>query len=163
MFMFKGLGLKLVPFLPQIILAFLYLLLNEPQNRNFLFPKLSQVVSIIKSNIRDYVDDIFKIIGICWNLQLSTYILGLLEELARVLSDGFRKWLPQTMPYILQVFHQDISEKRIPTICTLKTLIVFDTILDDYLNVIVPQIVNLFDLNEIPLDVRIAAYQQSEV
>jgi len=61
------------------------------------------------------------------------------------------------MPYILQVFHQDISEKRIPTICTLKTLIVFDTILDDYLHVIVPQIVNLFDLNEIPLDVRIAA------
>eukprot|EP01125_Pyxidicula_operculata_P010120 TRINITY_DN3337_c0_g1_i2.p1 TRINITY_DN3337_c0_g1~~TRINITY_DN3337_c0_g1_i2.p1 ORF type:complete len:2473 (-),score=614.63 TRINITY_DN3337_c0_g1_i2:487-6948(-) len=153
-FMFKRLGLKLVSFLPQIIPAFITMLKNEAPAREFLFQELTVLVAIIKQHIRDYMDEILKVIASCWTLPLSVPILQLIDELSQALRDGFTAWLPMVMPYIVRVFQQDHSDHRYPTEHALHTLVVLNTMVDDYMYLVVPHIVRLFDAKDVSWSIR---------
>ena len=75
MFIFKSLGLKCVPYLPQIMPQFLLVMRTcEPLFREFLFQQLGMLVAIVKQHIRQYLDEIFDLIHEHWNTPLLPQI-----------------------------------------------------------------------------------------
>ncbi|GAM16986.1 hypothetical protein SAMD00019534_001610 [Acytostelium subglobosum LB1] len=160
MFIFKSLGLKCIPFLPQIMPPFLHVMNScEPGFREFLFQQLSSLVSIVKQHIRDYLVDIFALIEKYWNSNLLIPIINLVEEISSALNDEFKVYLPNLIPQMLNVLHSDRSPKRMPTSKVLRALEVFGTNLDDYLHLVIPAVVKLFEQVDTPSQVRALAIQ----
>jgi phosphatidylinositol kinase/protein kinase (PI-3 family) len=157
MFIFRSLGMRCVPFLPQIIPPFLAVMRSSEESvRESLFKELGVLVTIVKSNIRNYLDGIFALIHEYWkdtNL-LSEQILVLLEIISLALRDEFKIYLPDLLPQLLTILHTDRTEKRIPTNKVLHALETFGANLDDYLHLIVPAMVKLFEQPDSPLAVR---------
>lgn len=157
MFMFKSLGLKCIPYFRQIMPSFL-LLLNSSEQRfkEFLFQQLALLVSIVKQYIREYLDDIFKLIKTFWNTNLIFQIASLIEEIVIALNDEFRAYMPLIIPLITLVFNNDqvYSKKRV--IRLIQTVQVFSTLLDDYKHVVIPSIVSLMDFARIYVDIDVA-------
>eukprot|EP00494_Astrolonche_serrata_P029578 UN29845 len=55
MYIFKSMGIKCIPFLPQIIPSFLASMKScEPSQREALFKQLIKLVSIVKNHIRNF-------------------------------------------------------------------------------------------------------------
>ncbi|EGG15157.1 protein kinase [Cavenderia fasciculata] len=160
MFIFKSLGFKCIPFLPQIMPPFLHVMNScEPGFRDFLFQQLSTLVSIVKQHIRDYLNDIFILIEKYWNSYLLIPIIHLVEEISTALNDEFKVYLPNLIPQMLNVLHTDRSPKRLPTTKVLKALEVFGTNLDDYLHLVIPAVVKLFEQVDVTTQVRTLAIQ----
>ncbi|GAM22047.1 hypothetical protein SAMD00019534_052220 [Acytostelium subglobosum LB1] len=160
MFIFKSLGLKCIPFLPQIMPPFLQVMNTcEPGFREFLFQQLGSLVSIVKQHIRDYLVDVFALIEKYWNSSLLIPIINLVEEISSALNDEFKVYLPNLIPQMLNVLHTDRSPKRQPTSKVLKALEVFGTNLDDYLHLVIPAVVKLFEQVDVTTQVRILAIQ----
>eukprot|EP01133_Synstelium_polycarpum_P000171 gene171-204_t len=160
MFIFKSLGLKCIPFLPQIMPPFLHVMNTcEPGFREFLFQQLGSLVSIVKQHIREYLSDVFALIEKYWNSNLLIPIINLVEEISSALNDEFKVYLPNLIPQMLNVLHTDRSLKRQPTSKVLKALEVFGTNLDDYLHLVIPAVVKLFEQVDVTTQVRILAIQ----
>ncbi|KYQ91695.1 protein kinase [Tieghemostelium lacteum] len=160
MFIFKSLGLKCIPFLPQIMPPFLHVMNScEPGFREFLFQQLGLLVSIVKQHIRDYLVDVFGLIEKYWNSNLLIPIINLVEEISSALNDEFKVYLPNLIPQMLNVLHADRSLKRQPTSKVLKALEVFGTNLDDYLHLVIPAVVKLFEQVDVTTQVRVLAIQ----
>eukprot|EP01132_Coremiostelium_polycephalum_P005602 gene5602-6970_t len=160
MFIFKSLGLKCIPFLPQIMPPFLHVMNTcEPGFREFLFQQLGSLVSIVKQHIRDYLVDVFALIEKYWNSNLLIPIINLVEEISAALNDEFKVYLPNLIPQMLNVLHTDRSQKRQPTSKVLRALEVFGTNLDDYLHLVIPAVVKLFEQVDVTPQVRILAIQ----
>jgi FKBP12-rapamycin complex-associated protein len=65
MLIFKSLGLKCIPFLPQIMPPFLQVMrTKETLFLKFIFKQLGSLVSIVKQHIREYLDEIFGLIKV---------------------------------------------------------------------------------------------------
>eukprot|EP00004_Rigifila_ramosa_P027283 TRINITY_DN882_c0_g1_i1.p1 TRINITY_DN882_c0_g1~~TRINITY_DN882_c0_g1_i1.p1 ORF type:complete len:2377 (-),score=590.06 TRINITY_DN882_c0_g1_i1:39-6899(-) len=160
MFIFKSLGMKCVPFLPQIMPPFLQVMrMCEPNFRDFLFQQLGMLVSIVKQHIRDYLDPIIELIKENWNTSLLAQIIILVEEISSALNDEFKVYLPDLIPSMLGVLHTDKSERRNPTQKVLHALETFGTNLDDYLHLVIPAVVKLFEQVDAPVTVRLNAIQ----
>ena len=72
MYIFKSMGAKCIPFLPQIIPSFLQSMRTcEPPQRQALIEQLVHVVGIVKNHIRNYLDDIFEVIHQFWFVVYS--------------------------------------------------------------------------------------------
>lgn len=69
----------------------------------------------------------------------------------------FNTYLSQLMPQILRVLSHDTSKERVVTIKLLDTLQKFGDNLDNYLHLIIPPIVKLFEPIDVPQNVCIAA------
>eukprot|EP00736_Rhodelphis_marinus_P007859 Rmarinus@m.12108 len=156
MFIFKSLGLKCVRFLPQIVPAFLHVMRTcEPHLRDYLFQSLGELVSIVRQHIRPYLGDIFGLIREYWaNPTLLIQIVTLVERLCVALGDEFRAYLPNLIPHLLNILHSDRSERRMPIVKVLHSLEMFGTNLDDYLHLVVPALVRLFEQLDAPVAVR---------
>ncbi|KAF2071336.1 hypothetical protein CYY_007349 [Polysphondylium violaceum] len=160
MYIFKSLNLKCIPFLPQIMPPFLHVMNScEPGFREFLFQQLGLLVSIVKQHIRDYLVDVFALIEKYWNSNLLMPIINLVEEISSALNDEFKVYLPNLIPQMLNVLHTDRSIKRQPTSKVLKALEVFGTNLDDYLHLVIPAVVKLFEQVDVTTHVRILSIQ----
>eukprot|EP00026_Physarum_polycephalum_P000091 Phypoly_transcript_00091.p1 GENE.Phypoly_transcript_00091~~Phypoly_transcript_00091.p1 ORF type:complete len:2307 (+),score=451.47 Phypoly_transcript_00091:133-7053(+) len=160
MFIFKSLGLKCVPFLPQIIPPLLHVMnTREPLFREFLFQQLGTLVSIVKQHIRDYLDEIFVLIEKHWNSSMLIPIINLVEEISQALNDEFKVYLPNLIPQVLGVLHTDRSPKRLAAQKVLHALEIFGNNLDDFLHLVIPAIVRLFEQVDTPPNVRILAIQ----
>ena len=153
MLIIKNLGTKSIQFLPQIMPSFLNVMRSttETEFRITLFQQLGRLVSRVKQHIKDYLDDIFKLIKEYWETPyLLVPILTLIEELSLGLTDEFRKYLPALLPPILSVLYDDPDPKKIPTLKILHSFEIFGTNLEDYLNLVIPISVKLSEQVEIP-------------
>jgi len=65
-FIFKSLGVKCVPFLPQVLPPFLSTMSASEEMRDLLFSQLSLLIAIVKENIRDYVPQILALVHEHW-------------------------------------------------------------------------------------------------
>lgn len=64
-FIFKSLGIKCVPYIPQVMPSLLNVIRTADINfREFLFQQLAVLIAIVKQHIRNYLDDIFKLIKV---------------------------------------------------------------------------------------------------
>lgn len=166
MFIFKSLGVKCIPFLPQIMPPFLQVMRTTSDNDflkvscwrpvvqlshlinffyQFLFKQLGQLVAIVKQHVRDFLDDIFVLIKEYWNGPLLDQIVGLVEEISMALNDEFKVYLPELIPQMLVALNSDYTKEKGPTRCVLHALEVFGTTLEDYLHLVIPAVVKLFE------------------
>eukprot|EP00002_Diphylleia_rotans_P028068 TRINITY_DN5657_c0_g1_i3.p1 TRINITY_DN5657_c0_g1~~TRINITY_DN5657_c0_g1_i3.p1 ORF type:complete len:1876 (-),score=390.71 TRINITY_DN5657_c0_g1_i3:1816-7443(-) len=159
MYIFKNLGTKSVPFLPYVMPPFLQVMRTcEAQFREYLFTQLGQLVGIVKQHIKKYLDDIFALIHENW-LGLINHILPLVEGISLALNDEFKVYLPDLIPMMLNVLHTDRSERRSATQKVLHAFEVFGANLDDYLHLVIPAVVRLFEQVDAPVNVRLNAIQ----
>ena len=143
MYICKSLGAACVKFLPQIIPLFVKILRSSDLGINdMLFQQISILVVIAKEAIREYLDDIFSVIHEYWNTTLVVQILGLVERLVKVMGNEIKVYLPDLVPLMLKMLHSDDSDRRLKVLSTLDVLGVH---LADYLHLVVPTIVKLFE------------------
>lgn len=149
MYMFKTQGLKCVNFLPQIIPVLLNVIrtcitgLSE-----FYYQQLAILISIIKQHVRNYLKDIFDLVQEMWNpnssIQLT--IVTLVEAVAKALEGEFKTYVPILLPNMLQTLDGEITIKRQATIMRiLHAFCVFGGAIDEYLHLVVPVIVKMFE------------------
>ncbi|KAG2382353.1 hypothetical protein C9374_005555 [Naegleria lovaniensis] len=149
MYIFTSLNMKCVPFLPQVMPPFLNLIRNcEPNIRNTVFQQLSLLVSIVKQHIRNYLDEIFVLIHDFWNSSSSDtdfkeQIISLEEEICTALNEQFKPYLPDVIPQLLSVLQTPPQPKSAKK--ALHALIVFGRHLEEYLYLVVPIVVKLFE------------------
>ncbi|PSN34470.1 Serine/threonine-protein kinase mTOR [Blattella germanica] len=155
-FIFKSLGIKCVPYISHVMPSFLNVVRTADVNfREFLFQQLAILIAIVKQHIRNYLDDIFALIKEFWtiNSPLQSTLILLVEHIAVALGAEFKIYLPQLMPQILRVLTHDTSKDRGVTIKLLVALQKFGNNLDNYLHLVLPPIVRLFDAADCPVPV----------
>uniref|UniRef100_A0A182JMR8 Serine/threonine-protein kinase TOR n=1 Tax=Anopheles atroparvus TaxID=41427 RepID=A0A182JMR8_ANOAO len=172
-FTFTSLGIKGVPYLSQVLPCLLKNIVTaEMSLKEYLFQQLSTLISIVKQHIIGFMDDIFELIKTFWTMgvnggsnsssaaaSLQPTIINLVEKIAIALGCEFKVYLPQLMPQILRVLLHDTSKDRMVTVKLLGALRNFGNNLDDFLHLIIPAIVKLFEPIDIPLNVSITALQ----
>jgi FKBP12-rapamycin complex-associated protein len=159
-FMAKSLDKQSIQFLPQIMPAFLHVLSTcEPGFREFILQQLGRLVGVVKQHIRDYLDDIFALIKKFWEDSLMISIITLVEEISVALAEEFKVYLPDLIPSLLLILHTDRTDHRRHVQKVLHALEVFNTTVDDYLHLIVPAVVRLFEQVDVPMNVRALAIQ----
>ncbi|TKS77143.1 Serine/threonine-protein kinase mTOR [Collichthys lucidus] len=164
-FIFKSLGLKCVQFLPQVMPTFLNVIrVCDASIREFLFQQMGMVVCFVKIHIRPYMDDIFTLIREYWtpNNPMQNTIILLIEQIVVALGGEFKLYLPQLIPHMLRVFMHDNSTGRSVTMKLLNAIQLFGANLDDYLHLLLPPIVKLFDAPDVPLQARKVALETLE-
>ncbi|XP_053547426.1 serine/threonine-protein kinase mTOR isoform X7 [Bombina bombina] len=177
-FIFKSLGLKCVQFLPQVMPTFLSVIRlcdnnvreshqPSPQKRTglmspqFMFQQLGMLVSFVRSHIRPYMEEIFALIRDYWTMNnpIQSTIILLIEQIVLALGGEFKLYLPQLIPHMLRVFMHDSSAGRNVTIKLLNAIQMFGANLDDYLHLLLPPIVKLFDASDSPVQARKTALE----
>lgn len=68
-------------------------------------------------------------------------------------------YLPDLIPSLLLILHTDRTEHRRHVQKVLHALEVFNTTVDDYLHLIVPAVVRLFEQVDVPMTVRALSIQ----
>ncbi|XP_041981966.1 serine/threonine-protein kinase mTOR [Aricia agestis] len=162
-FIFQSLGIKCVPYISRVTPSLLYVARATESNsfREFLFTQLASLIAIVKQHIRNYLDKIFDLIKEFWtpNSPLQPTIIVLVENIAVALGSEFKVYLPQLMPQILRVLAHDTSKDRQVTDKLLCALQKFEDNLDDYMHLVIPSIVKLFDASDCPIPVAKVAME----
>ncbi|KAK7093536.1 serine/threonine-protein kinase mTOR-like isoform X2 [Littorina saxatilis] len=161
-FIFKSLQMKCVPYVQQVIPAYLSVIRSaDPNFKEFLFQQLGVIIAIVKHHIKNYLEDIFALIKEFWTVQspMQNTIILLVENIATALGTEFRMYLPHIVPMLLRVFMHDTSHERVITSKMLTALQMFGANLNDYLHMLLPPIVKLFDSSEVPFPVRKTAIE----
>lgn len=161
-FIFKSLGLKCVPYVHQVIPAYLAVIRSAEANfSEFLFQQLGVIIAIVKRHIKPYLDDIFDLITEVWSTkpQMQNTIILLIEQIAMALGMEFRVFIPHIVPMVLRIFLHDQSHERVITGKLLGALQLFGANLDDFLHMLLPPIVKLFDSQDNPFPVRKSAIE----
>lgn len=158
MYVFSNLRTRCIRFLPDVVPLFLDLVRTaEPSIRASLFEKLSTLVSIVGAHIRGWVDDILATAAQFWHTELQTQAITLYEGLCHALHEEFKPYLPQLLPQLLRVLTTDRSTSRAPALRVLDALQAFGRQLDDFLYLVIPAVVRLFEQAGAPDTLRIAA------
>lgn len=162
-FIFQSLGIKCVPYISRVTPSLLYVARATDNNdfRKFLFTQLAKLIAIVKQHIRNYLDKIFDLIKEFWtpNSPLQPTLILLVEHIATALGSEFKVYLPQLMPQILRVLAHDTSKERFVTEKLLFALQKFEDNLDDYMHLVIPSIVKLFDATDCPVNVAKTAME----
>lgn len=154
---FKTLGLKCVPFLPTIVPAFLAVIRNSSPGRlESYFNQLSILVTIVRQHIRNFLPQILEVIREYWHasVPLQGTILQLVEAVSRSLEGEFKIHLAQILPLMLEVLEKDSTSRRLPSEKVLHTFLVFGSSGEEYMHLIIPAIVRLFEKQHVTLSVR---------
>ncbi|XP_027228160.1 serine/threonine-protein kinase mTOR isoform X1 [Penaeus vannamei] len=162
-FIFKSLGVKGVPYLAQVIPSLLYVIRTADANfRDYLFQQLATLIGIVKQHIRNYLDDIIEVLKEFWvtggKLETTITIITVVESIALAVGSEFKIYLKELVPMILKSCINDSKEKQV----TGKLLLAFQKFgatLEEFLHMILPHIVKLFDASDVPLSVRRTALE----
>ncbi|TID15752.1 hypothetical protein CANINC_004281 [Pichia inconspicua] len=159
MSIFKGLGVKCVPFLDQCIPAFTQAMKNCPQSMlNTYFQQIGYLVDIVKLNIRPYLPQIFGLIKESFpNVKLQGNIVGVIERVSKALEDEFKLYMLDLINMFLKVLEHDASTGYMSTLRILKAFVIFGNNLEPYIFMIIPSLVKLFEFS--PTNVRKATIE----
>ncbi|XP_050539572.1 serine/threonine-protein kinase mTOR [Daktulosphaira vitifoliae] len=161
-FIFQSLGIKCVPYIPQVMPSFLNVIRTADANfREYLLQQLAVLINIVGQHVRNYLDDIFLLIKELWtpNSSLQCTLIQLVEYIVVALGAQFKTYLSQLMPNILRILYHDSSKNRNVTKRMVVALCKFGINLDEYLHMIMPPLVNLFDATEHPTQVSQVAME----
>lgn len=143
-------GLKVVPSFVNVIR------LADVNFKEFLFQQLGFLIAIVKQHIRPYLDQILELVKEHWvvNSPLQVTIIFLVEHVALALGQEFKMYLPHLVPLLLRVLTHDASKERQVTAKLLQAMQKFGANLEDYLHLLLPPVVRLFDAVDVPNNVR---------
>lgn len=159
---FITLGLKCVQFLDRVVPAFISVIRASSFTRlEFYFSHLSRLVSIVRQHIRVYLPEIIDVLQEFWNASasLQTTIMALIESIARSLEGEFKIYLAGLLPLMLGVLDKDVSTKRQPSEKIFHALLVFGSSGEEYMHLIIPVLVRLFDNHGQPVFLRKSAIE----
>lgn len=145
----------------QIIPAFLNVIRTCGAGLSeFYYQQLAILISIIKQHVRNYLKDIFDLVQDNWNpnssIQLT--IVSLVEAVARALEGEFKAYLPILLPNMLQTLDGEITDKRQPTLLRiLHAFYIFGSNIEEYMHLVLPVIVKMFERPDASLALRKAA------
>nr|WIM49540.1 HIF1a pathway protein [Daphnia magna] len=165
MFIFKSLGVRCVPYIKQVVPSFVNVVrftpLTEVSLKEFLFQQLGFLIAIVKQHIRPYLDQILDLVKEHWtvNSPFQITIILLIEHVAMALGAEFKMYLPLLVPLILRVLTHDASKDRSVTGKLLQAVQKFGSNLEDYLHLLLPPIVKLFDAIDVNINVRRTALE----
>ncbi|KAF2457914.1 armadillo-type protein [Lineolata rhizophorae] len=154
---YAAMGLKCVPFLNTVVPGFITVIRNAPPGRvEGYFNQLSQLVRIVRQHIRPFLPSILDAVQDFWSAtsQLQATILSLIEAIARSLEGEFKVYLARVLPLMLGVLDQDVSQKRLPSERVLHAFLVFGSSAEEYMHLIIPVIVRMFDKAGQPQHIR---------
>ena len=164
-FIFNSIGMKCVTYLPQIMPPYLNVIRTcDSALRDYVFQQLGMLISIIKQHVRNYLDEIFTLIKEYWTMDtsLQNTLIPLVETICVAMGGEFKMYLPQIIPQILKVFMHDDSKNRVYTLKLLSAFQKFGSSLDDYLHLMIPPVVKLFDSNDVLVAIRRCALETLE-
>lgn len=161
---FKGLEQGCVPFLPQIMAAFLQVIraLGSPE-RQALLRHLADLVRIAGPRMGDYLEAIFDMVRSVWQeaaaaagpraddgvVDVTLALLALLEEISRCHRDPLKAHLGQLLPTILGLLHQYRPEQQPLVRQALHALVVFGHALGDFLHLVILALVRVCQEEEL--------------
>ncbi|KAI4644804.1 uncharacterized protein J4E78_009623 [Alternaria triticimaculans] len=154
---YATMGLKCVPFLSQVVPGFLHVIRSTPAGRSEgYFNQLSQLVRIVRQHIRPYLPSILATIKEYWSSspQLQATILSLIEAIARSLEGEFKVYLADVLPLMLSVLDSDQTGKRLPSERVLHAFLIFGSSAEEYMHLIIPVMVTMFDKPGQPIQIR---------
>ncbi|KAF2204804.1 hypothetical protein GQ43DRAFT_387121 [Delitschia confertaspora ATCC 74209] len=154
---YATMGLKCVPFLNQVVPGFLQVIKGAPPGRvEGYFNQLSQLVRIVRQHIRPFLPSILATVQEYWstNPQLQATILSLIEAIARSLEGEFKIYLANVLPLMLGVLDQDQTTKRLPSERVLHAFLIFGASAEEYMHLIIPVMVRMFDKPGQPTHLR---------
>lgn len=157
---FKTLGLRCVPFLGQIIPALLAVIRSTPISRlESHFNQLAILITIVKQHIRRFLPQIIEVIREFWDAsyQVQTTVLSVVEAISMSLEGEFKKYLAPLIPLMLDTLENDISPGRRPSERILHSFLIFGLSGEEYMHLIIPVIVRLFDRIQSPTALRKSA------
>lgn len=157
---FKTIGVKCVPFLGQIIPGFLGVIQSSHPNRlDSYFNQLAILVTIVKQHIRAFLPEIIEVIRKFWNVSrhVQSTILSLVEAISKSLEGEFKRYLAGLLPLMLAVIERDTDARRESSVRLLHTFLVFGSSGEEYMHLIVPAIVGMFENTSAPISSRKAA------
>lgn len=162
MSIFITLGLKCVQFLDRVVPAFIAVIrASSPARLDYYFNHLGRLVSIVRQHIRVYLPDIIVVLQDFWNttFSLQTTIMSLIESIARSLEGEFKVYLAGLLPLMLGALERDTSTKRQPTEKIFHAFLVFGSSAEEYMHLIIPILVRLFDNPAQPMFLRKSAIE----
>lgn len=156
MYIFQTLGLRCVSFLPQIVPGIINVMHTcQPNMLKFYFQQLGALILIVKQHIRPFLSDIFKVIKDFFNanthLNIRVIIIHLIESVSRALEGEFKMYLPEILPLMLDLIEEDKSAERDPSIHVLRSFVVFGSNIEEYVHVVIPTIVKMFEIGPLAL------------
>ena len=157
---FKTLGVRCIPFLPEIIPSFLTIIRAAPTTRlEIYFNQLAILVSIVRVHIRNFVNPLIELIEQFWSLNSSVQatILSLVESLSRALEGEFKSRITRILPLMLGVLDNDMSVRRSASERVLHTILVFGQSAEEHMHMIIPSLVRMFENQSNPVAIRKAA------
>ena len=87
-------------------------------------------------------------------MPLQGTILQLVEAISRSLEGEFKVYLAGLIPLMLGVFDADATPRRQPSEKVLHTFLVFGSSAEEYMHLIIPAIIRLFEKPQQPLSIR---------
>ena len=157
---FKTLGLKCVPFLGQIVPSFVIVIRNAPPTRlELYFNQLAILVTIVRQHIRPFVQQLLELVQEYWSTttQIQATVLSLVEALSRSLGGEFKPCIAKVLPLLLNVLEKDSSIRRIASEKVIHTILVFGQTAEEYMHMIIPVLVRMFQRQQNPVVIRKAA------
>ncbi|EPS28844.1 Serine/threonine-protein kinase tor2 [Penicillium oxalicum] len=157
---FKTLGLKCVPFLGQIVPAFIAVIRSSPASRlESYFNQMAILVNIVRQHIRAFLPEIIDVIREFWDAsyQVQGTILSLVEAISRSLEGEFRKYLARLIPLMLDTLEKDTTPRRQPSEKILHAFLIFGSSGEEYMHLIIPAIVRLYERPQNPQSIRKSA------
>ncbi|CAN8288398.1 unnamed protein product [Cochlearia groenlandica] len=160
----KSMGLGCVPYLPKVLPELLHTIRTADANlKDIITWGLGTLVSIVRQNVRMYMPDLLSLVSDLWSCftlpgpicpSRGLPVLHLLEHLCLALNDEFRTYLPELLPYFIQVLG---DAKRfndyIYVPANLRTLEVFGGTLHEHIHLLLPALIQLFKV-EAPVAIR---------
>jgi FKBP12-rapamycin complex-associated protein len=162
MAIFRTLGLECVPFLDRIVPAFLVVIRSSTATRlESYFSQLAGLVSIVRQHIRNFLPAIIEIMTEYWNTSasLQSTILSLIEAISRSLEGEFKVFLADLLTLMLGVLDRDTTTKRLPSERVLHAFLVFGSSSEEYMHLMIPVIVRVFDKPTQPVFIRKSAIE----
>lgn len=159
---FRTLGLECISFLDRIIPAFIAVIRSaSTSRRESYFNQLSILVTIVRQHIRNYLPEIVTVLQEYWNVSasLQATILQLVEAIARSLEGEFKIYLAGLLPFMLGILEKDTSTRRQPSERVLHAFLVFGSSSEEYMHLIIPVIVKVFEKQQQPSFLRKSAIE----
>lgn len=161
-YIFRALGIKSVPYIPQVIPNLINVVrTSETKFHDTLFRQMGILIGIVRQHVRNYLEDIFTLIQEYWTVDspLQVTIILLVENISTALGHEFKIYLPKLLPQILRVLSHDGSPERRVTEYLLNAFKKFGNTLSDYIHIILPKIVALFNATEVPNSIKKTAFE----
>jgi FKBP12-rapamycin complex-associated protein len=159
---YQTMGLKCVSFLDKIVPAFVIVIRTGGLvSAEGYFNHLAQLVKIVKQHIRPHLKPLIETIREFWSKspQLHTTILSLIESIARALEGEFKIYLAHLLPFMLGAFETDVHPKRQSSQRVLHAFLVFGSSAEEFMHLIVPAMVRVFDKVGQPASIRKTAME----